>query len=79
MEHSKCLAVRILSPMIVLKELKVSSATDIARYTNLPLTEANKRFSRLQELMTRDKFETSSLETRVLEQFKPWITAVSSS
>lgn len=79
MEHSKCLAVRILSPMIVLKELRVSSATDIARYTNLPLTEANKRFSRLQELMTRDKFETSGLETRVLEQFKPWITAVSSS
>lgn len=79
MEHCKCLAVRILSPMIVLKELKVKSATDIVRYTNLPLAEANKRFSRLQELMARDKFETSGLETRVLEQFKPWIATVSSS
>lgn len=79
MEHGKCLAVRILSPMIVLKELKVRSATDIVRYTNLPLAEANKRFNRLQELMARDKFETSGLETRVLEQFKPWIATVSSS
>ena len=76
-EYSKCLAVRILSPMVVLKELKVQSAADIVRFTNLPFAEANKRYARLQELLVRDMFETSNMETKVLRQFKPWLASLS--
>ena len=76
-EHSKCLAVRILSPVVVLKELKVKSTADIVKFTNLPFAEANKRYVRLQELIARGKFETSNMETKVLRQFKPWLSSLS--
>ena len=76
-EHNKCLAVRILSPVVVLKELKVQSAADIVRFTNLPFVEASKRYARLQELLVRDMFETSNMETKVLRQFKPWLASLS--
>ena len=53
------LAVRILAPMIVLKELNVRSAIQ--------------RFKRLTVLLSRNAFESSHLETKVLNQFQNWI------
>ncbi len=72
-EYQKCLAVRILAPSIVLKELRVKTASEVIQYTLLPPIEAVKRFERLQELIKRNKFGMSNMEVRTLKQFQPWI------
>lgn len=73
-EYQKCLAVRILAPSIVLKELKVKTASEVMEYTYLPPIESVKWLERLQELIKRNKFGMSNMEVRVLKQFQPWIT-----
>lgn len=72
-ELSRYLAVRILSPMIILKALNVESAEDVAKFTKLPINIAKQRFDRFQMLLKRNAFETSKLETKVLNQFKDWL------
>ena len=72
-ELSRYLAVRILSPMIILKALNVKSAEDVAKFTKLPINIAKQRFDRFQMLLKRNAFETSKLETKVLNQFKDWL------
>lgn len=73
-ELNKYLAIRIMSPMIILKELKIQSVEDTARFTKLPLYFAKQRFERYQMLLVRNAFETSSLETKVLNQFQNWLS-----
>lgn len=72
---SEMLAIRLLSPMVVLKEIGVRSGKDIAKLTGLPILVANKRYERLQMLVKRNAFCTSRLEQIVLKQFEPWIIA----
>lgn len=72
-ELNKYLAIRIMSPMIVLKELNIKSAEDTARLTGLPLYLAKQRFERYKMLLVRNAFETSALETKVLNQFQDWL------
>lgn len=67
------LAVRIMAPAIVLREIKVASVKELSIITDVPMDIAERRFSRLQELLKRDKFETSNMESIVLSQFKGWI------
>ena len=62
-----------MSPAIVLREIKVSSPKELAIITDLPMNLAEQRFTRLQQLLKRDKFETSNMESIVLSQFKDWI------
>ena len=52
---------------------KVSSPKELAIITDLPMNLAEQRFTRLQQLLKRDKFETSNMESIVLSQFKDWI------
>ena len=52
---------------------KVSSPKELAIITDLPMNLAKQRFARLQQLLKRDKFETSNMESIVLSQFKDWI------
>lgn len=70
---SETLAIRLLSPMVVLKEIGVRSGADIATITGLPVQIANKRYERLQVLIKRNAFCTSRLEQIVLKQFRVWI------
>lgn len=72
-DNCRHLSVRILAPAVVLKELKVSSVDDIIKFTMLPEALAQQRFARLQELISRDKFEMSNMEAKVIKQFRPWI------
>lgn len=72
-EFTKYLAIRILSPMIVLKELGIKSEAEICNFCGLPLELAKQRFKRLEMLLIRDAFETSRLETIVLSQFREWL------
>ena len=52
---------------------KVPSPKELAIITDLPMNLAEQRFARLQQLLKRDKFETSNMESIVLSQFKDWI------
>lgn len=72
-DFPKYLTVRILAPMIVLKELCIESAESLSDVTGLPIDVANYRLKRLKMLVERDAFETSNLESIVLSQFKDWI------
>ena len=72
-EFKKYLAVRILSPMIVFKELNIKSAEEISNLSGIPINLAQQRFERLKMLLKRNKFETSHLETIVLSQFHDWL------
>lgn len=72
-EFTKYLAVRILAPMIVFKELGIKSAEEIRNLSGLPIDLANQRFERFEMLLSRNAFETSRLETIVLSQFREWL------
>lgn len=74
-EFTKYLAVRILAPMIVFKELGVKSAEELSRLSGLPADLANQRFKRFEMLLSRNAFQTSRLETVVLSQFRQWINS----
>lgn len=72
-ESSKYLAIRILAPMIVFKELGTTSAEELCELSGLPFQIAAQRFKRLETLIQRNAFQTSRLETIVLSQFREWI------
>ena len=72
-EFTRYLAVRILAPMIVFKELGIKSAEELCRLSGLPANLANQRFKRFEMLLSRNAFQTSRLETIVLSQFRQWI------
>ena len=72
-ELTKHLAVRILAPMIVFKELGIQSAEEMSSLSGLPIDLANQRFKRFEMLLSRNAFQTSRLETIVLSQFREWI------
>lgn len=72
-EFTRYLAVRILAPMIVFKELGVKSAEELGRLSGLPANLANQRFKRLEMLLSRNTFQNSRLESNVLSQFSQWI------
>lgn len=71
---SKYLAVRILAPVIVFKELNVKSAKEVSDLSGLPIDIAAQRYERLLMLQERNVFETSHLESIVLSQFREWIS-----
>lgn len=74
-EFTRYLAVRILAPMIVFKELGVKSAEELGRLSGLPANLANQRFKRFEMLLSRNTFQTSRLESIVLSQFRQWISS----
>lgn len=75
-EFTRYLAVRILAPMIVFKELGVKSAEELSRLSGLPADLANQRFKRFEMLLSRNAFQTSRLEAVVLSQFRQWINSL---
>lgn len=72
-KFTRYLAVRILAPMIVLKELSINSAKDISNLSGLPSDLAKQRFERYEMLLVRNAFGTSRLEMIVLSQFREWL------
>lgn len=72
-EFTRYLAIRILAPMIIFKELGVKSAEEMSSLSGLPIDLANQRFKRFEMLLSRNAFQTSRLETIVLSQFREWI------
>ena len=74
-EFTRYLAVRILAPMIVFKELGIKSAEELCGLSGLPADLANQRFKRFEMLLSRNAFQTSRLETIVLSQFRQWLNS----
>lgn len=72
-KFTRYLAVRILAPMIVFKELGIKSAEEMSNLSGLPIDLAKQRFERFEMLLVRNAFETSRLETIVLSQFREWL------
>lgn len=72
-EFTKHLAVRVLAPMIVFKELGIQSAEEMSSLSGLSIHLANQRFRRFEMLLSRNAFQTYRLETIVLSQFRKWI------
>lgn len=73
-DFSKYLAVRILTPMIIFKELNIKSSQELSDLSGLPMDIASQRYDRFIMLQRRNSFELSRLESIVLSQFKEWIT-----
>lgn len=74
-KEANMFAARILMPAIILEELKIDTAEQIAEICNVSIEAARHRFKRLIELRKRNKFNTSPLERKVLENFTPFITS----
>lgn len=74
-EFTRYLAVRILAPMIVFKELGITSAEELCILSGLPHDVASQRFKRYEMLLKRNAFHASRLETIVLSQFHEWINS----
>lgn len=70
---TKYLAVELLSPMIILRNLNIQSVIEIADITKLPLSIATQRFNKYKMLLTYKSFKPSNLESKVLLQFNDWI------
>ena len=67
------LAVRLMSPLIILSRLNINNPQELSQLTELPIREATKRFYRLGRAVKRDKFLLSGLEKRVLNNFSEWL------
>ena len=66
-------AARLLAPACVLWGCRVSSAVELAKLCDISPTAAGYRWERMQLLLARDKFLTSSLERRVYRRFEKYI------
>ena len=66
-------ASRLLAPACVLHALQMNSAEEIATLCGLSLQAAQIRMKRLQVLEKRNKWGTSPLERKIVEQFTPFI------
>jgi len=68
-------ASRLLAPMCVLKELKITSYMDICRIAGISPTAAQIRYNRYLELLERNMFYKSPTEKKVLEKFEQFINS----
>ncbi len=66
-------AVRLLAPACVLWGLGVTNAAQIAKVCDISMQSAEFRMTRMSELMKRNKFLSSPLETQVYKQFEEYI------
>lgn len=75
-QEANMFAARLLMPICVLYECKVSRAEEIKALCNVNLTSAKYRFERLQALKQRDKFYTDKTERSLYENFKDYIERI---
>lgn len=73
-QEANMFAARILMPICVLYECKVSSVKEIEFLCNVSKISAKYRFNRLQILRKRQAFYSDQNEIIVKKQFQPFIT-----
>lgn len=72
-QEANVFASRLLAPACVLWGCGVRSAEDIVKLCDISRQAAEFRWQRFQKLQRRERFLTSPLEQRVLEQFRNYI------
>lgn len=75
-EFTRHLTVRVLAPMIILKELDIKSAEELSDFSGLPANLANQRFKHLKMLLSKNVIHTSRHEYIILSRFRKWIKVV---
>lgn len=78
-KEANMFAARLLMPMCVLYECNVKSPLEIQRMCGVSMLAANYRFQRLKLVMSRNKFYTDRLESKVYELFKDYINSYNES
>ncbi len=72
-KEANMFASRILMPMILIKELNITSAEGLAQVCQVSIEAATWRMKRYNEIKGRMKFYTNQLEIKVREQLKEYI------
>lgn len=75
-KEANMFAARLLMPICVLYECKVSKPEEIMELCDVSLTSAKYRFERLQMLKQRNKFYTDKTERIVYKNFKSYIKKI---
>lgn len=75
-QEANMFAARLLMPICVLYECKVSKPEEIMELCDVSLTSAKYRFERLQMLKQRNKFYTDKKERVVYKNFKSYIKQI---
>ncbi len=65
---------RILMPMLLIKELKITSPEELARLCDVSIESATFRLKRFNEIKERERFYTNPLEIQLLEQLKDFLS-----
>lgn len=69
----KMLAVRLMAPLIILKECKIFSAEQLSNLTQIPYYLCQQRLKRLDTKIQQKTFEISNMETNLKAQFQQFI------
>ena len=72
-QEANMFSARILMPMILIKELKITEPEQLARLCDVSITSATFRLNRFQLIKERNKFYTNPLERKLYEMLKNFI------
>lgn len=75
-KEANMFANRILMPLFLIKELKITSIKQLTELCNVTEQRANNRLLRYNKIKSRNKFYTNQLEKQVFENLKPFINRV---
>lgn len=68
-ENIEALAVRILSPLIIIQHQDIQSAEELSQRFGLPMNIANKRYERYKNIFQSGKIGMYNMEIKILNQF----------
>ena len=66
-------ASRILMPMVLIKELEISSAEELSKVCDVSIEAARYRLERFNQIKAREKFYTNPLEIELARNLKEYI------
>ena len=72
-KEANMFAARILMPMLLIKELHITTPEELAELCNVSIDSATYRLKRFNLIIERNKFYTNPLEIKVYNQLKRFI------
>lgn len=75
-KEANMFASRILMPMLLIKELGITTPEELANICDVSIEAATFRFKRFNEIMGREKFYTNPLEIKLLNLLKDYINNI---
>lgn len=72
-KEANMFAARILMPMLLIKELKITISKELAKLCDVSIEAANFRLKRFNKIKERKMFYTKPREKKLLLQLKPFI------